>query len=101
MREDRNRLIEEVLGRQAIREFEELGRPDVEPDATASRDHLATAVALANLEALLVKAESMVVEAGVKLNETRDRHLAQIEGELMRQVAERVSEVIQAGARQR
>ncbi len=88
-----------MLGRQELKEFEELGRPDADPDATASKAHLATAVTLADLVPMLEKAESMIALAGVKLTETRDRHLAQIEVELMRQVAEQVNQVIQAGAR--
>ncbi len=101
MRTDRNRLIEDVLGRQELKEFEDLGRPDTEPDAEASDAHLDAAVVLAGLGAMLAKAESMIVQAGIVLDERRDRDLARIQVELMRQVAEQVNEVIQAGARQR
>ncbi len=101
MREDRKRMIEELLGRQEVAELEALGRPDAEPDATGSRDHLATAVQLAGLEAMLAKAVSMAATASTKLHENADRDAAQIEVELMSIVALQVNEVLQAGARQR
>ncbi len=99
MRENRNRLIEDILGRQELKEFEDLGRPDVEPNGPASKEHLASAVQLAGLEAMLAKAEGMSALASTLLHEKADRDAAAILVELMRQVAEQVNEVLQAGAR--
>ena len=94
----RNPLIEKIVGQDALRDFEALGRVGEVPAVPESAKHLSDAVKLAGIDAMRDEADRLAEKARVDLLNQADRDADLIRALLRDEVDERATEIVQAGA---